>query len=66
MQGVMHFVKLSTSALIVSALIGVEPAIADQVIADNLIVQGKACIGPPCINGETFQSIGSSPRTSRR
>ena len=26
----------------------------DQVIADDLIVQGSACIGQDCINGETF------------
>lgn len=29
-------------------------AVADDVIADDLIVQGKACVGPPCANGESF------------
>jgi hypothetical protein len=29
-------------------------AIADEVIADDLIVQGRTCIGPPCIDGESF------------
>ena len=29
-------------------------ALADDVIADDLIARGKACIGPPCINGESF------------
>ena len=30
------------------------PASADQVIADDLIVQGSACIGIDCTNGESF------------
>jgi len=27
---------------------------ADQVIADDLIVQGNACVGPGCVNGMSF------------
>lgn len=30
------------------------PASADQVITDDLIVQGSACIGLDCVNGEAF------------
>jgi hypothetical protein len=31
----------------------------DQVIADDLIVQGSACIGLDCVNNESFAWIGS-------
>jgi len=27
---------------------------ADQVIADDLIIQGSACVGFDCVNGESF------------
>ena len=30
------------------------PALADQVILDDLIVDGSACIGFDCVNGESF------------
>lgn len=30
------------------------PALADQVIADDLIVQGSTCIGFDCVNNESF------------
>jgi hypothetical protein len=30
------------------------PAVEDQVIADDLIVQGSACIGFDCVNNESF------------
>ena len=30
------------------------PAVADQVIADDLIVQFSACVGNDCVNGESF------------
>ncbi len=29
-------------------------AVADQVILDDLIVDGSACIGFDCVNGESF------------
>lgn len=47
---------LWTSALALSALAFtlVAPAAADFVINDDLIVDGSACIGFDCINGETF------------
>ncbi len=41
---------LSASALCISAT----ASFADQVIADDLIVQGSACIGFDCSNGESF------------
>lgn len=37
----------------VSGLIG-SAAFADQVIGENLIVQGSTCIGLDCVNGESF------------
>ena len=30
------------------------PALADNVILDDLIVDGSACIGFDCVNGESF------------
>jgi hypothetical protein len=33
------------------------PAQADNVIADDLIVQGGICVGPECVNGEDFSEI---------
>ncbi|HEU4701154.1 MAG TPA: hypothetical protein VFS37_01635 [Conexibacter sp.] len=30
------------------------PANADNVVADDQIVQGKLCVGTPCVNGEAF------------
>ena len=30
------------------------PATADQVILDDLIVDGSACVGQDCVNGESF------------
>jgi hypothetical protein len=31
-----------------------KPVVNDQVIADDLIVQGSACVGLDCVNGESF------------
>lgn len=46
------FTLLGTSA---SALcLMAATASADQVIADDLIVQGSACVGLDCVNGENF------------
>jgi hypothetical protein len=33
---------------------GLTPVVNDQVIADDLIVQGSACVGLDCVNGESF------------
>jgi hypothetical protein len=33
-------------------------ALADQVVADDLIVQGNLCVGTSCADGETFPSNG--------
>jgi hypothetical protein len=30
------------------------PATADNVVADDQVVQGKLCVGTPCIDGESF------------
>jgi hypothetical protein len=40
----------ATSFLVAFAL----PAAADQVILDDLIVDGSSCIGQDCVNGESF------------
>src|SRR6266576_5333643 len=42
------------SLMIGAALIGSGHARADQVIADDLIVQGSACVGLDCVNNESF------------
>jgi Chaperone of endosialidase len=34
------------------------PALADNVVADDQIVQGNLCVGTPCVNGESFFSGG--------
>jgi hypothetical protein len=39
---------------IVIAAIGSRPAAADQVIPDDLIVQGSTCVGLDCVNNENF------------
>ena len=46
----------STAILLVAAacLAFVPQAAADQVILDDLIVDGSACIGQDCVNGESF------------
>jgi hypothetical protein len=49
------FVSARVIALILGAtLIGGGKASADQVIADDLIVQGSACVGLDCVNNESF------------
>lgn len=48
-----HFALLVASAVGMFGLSG-SAAIADQVIADDLIVQGSTCIGLDCVNNETF------------
>ena len=35
-------------------LVGADSAQADQVIPDDLIVQGSLCVGLDCVNGESF------------
>jgi autotransporter adhesin len=47
------FVLLVFALAAAPGLIGT-PASADQVIADDLIVQGSTCIGFDCVNNETF------------
>lgn len=49
-KGLMKKTALASSAL---CLIG-GMALADQVILDDLIVDGSACIGQDCVNGESF------------
>ena len=48
--------KFGFKALLASTTLGLSalPAAADQVFADDLIVQGSACIGIDCNNGESF------------
>jgi len=49
--------RLSAATFVVAiavALVTISPAAADFVIADDLIVQGSACIGFDCVNGENF------------
>lgn len=49
------FVSARVITLILGAtLVGGGKAAADQVIADDLIVQGSACVGLDCVNNESF------------
>lgn len=50
----MKYSGLVLASGLVTGLAG--SASADQVIADDLIVQGSACIGFDCVNGESFGS----------
>ena len=52
----MHRTLLSTcSALVLgAAFLASTRAMADQVIPDDLIVQGSACVGLDCVNNESF------------
>jgi len=43
-----------TSIAIVTSLTLTHSALADQVILDDLIIDGSACIGFDCVNGESF------------
>ncbi|MDH3347959.1 MAG: tail fiber domain-containing protein [Desulfobulbaceae bacterium] len=46
----------STGKYVVNAVMDflVAPVMADQVILDDLIVDGSSCVGMDCINGESF------------
>lgn len=44
----------TSAALIGLALVVAAPASADQVFLDDIIVDGSACIGFDCVNGEPF------------
>lgn len=37
-----------------AALVPAAPAVADNVVPDDQIVQGSQCLGPACVNGEVF------------
>jgi hypothetical protein len=47
---------LASCALAVLPLLAAAPALADNVVADDQIVQGNLCVGVPCVNGEVFGS----------
>lgn len=51
-------------ALLIAAALtcGFDTAGADQVIADNLAVQGGACVGVDCVNGENLGSDTLRPK----
>ncbi len=44
----------SGAAVLFAAIGAAGGAMADQVIPDNLIIQGSACVGVDCVNGEPF------------
>lgn len=46
-----NFNKILTGGLILFATTGLQ---ADQVILDDLIVDGSTCVGQDCVNGESF------------
>jgi hypothetical protein len=47
--------RFAGAALVLVAAAG--QALADQVVADDLIVQGSVCAGFSCINGESFGTV---------
>jgi endosialidase-like protein len=53
---VLRVVSLAT---VLAFLAGTPPtALADNVVADDQIVQGNLCVGIPCVNGEPFPAPG--------
>jgi hypothetical protein len=45
--------RIVSLAAVLVLLLGTPPkALADQVVADDLIVQGELCVGTPCVDGE--------------
>src|ERR1700712_6015651 len=53
---IMHktFVSARLAAVLLGTTFIVSGAMADTVIPDDLIVQGSACVGLDCVNGESF------------
>ena len=49
-----HKTFVSAAALLLGMSLSGGKAFADQVIPDDLIVQGSACIGLDCVNNESF------------
>lgn len=50
--------RLSGFSLVSFVLAFSAPAFSDQVINDDLIVTGKACVGSDCADGEGFDFLG--------
>ena len=46
-----HFSKIFGGGLLLLISTGIQ---ADQVILDDLIVDGSTCVGQDCVNGEAF------------
>lgn len=51
-----QWLQKAASGLGLALLVGSLPASADQVILDDLIVDGSACVGLDCVDGESFDS----------
>ncbi|AXS39855.1 hypothetical protein [Breoghania sp. L-A4] len=49
-----HFGKAGATIVSIGTLFAASQALADFVILDDLIVDGSACIGFDCVNGESF------------
>jgi hypothetical protein len=49
-----RFARVGYLAALGAAVFSAQPAPADQVIADDLIIQGSVCAGINCVNGEDF------------
>jgi len=47
-------VKLGIGIILVGSALAARGASADQVVPDDLIVQGSACVGLACVDGEAF------------
>ena len=46
--------KTLSQAIVAALVLGIATAHADFVILDDLIVDGSACVGFDCVNGESF------------
>lgn len=54
MSGVLRLPKRAAAFACGACLLAAAPALADQIFAEDVIVQGRACIGLDCVNNEEF------------
>jgi hypothetical protein len=59
-MGIARVLRIVSLAAALALLTSVPPtALADNVVADDQIVQGNLCVGTPCIDGQVFDNGGN-------
>jgi hypothetical protein len=59
-----RFADWKFGAALGAAIVSAQPALADQVVSDDLIIQGSVCAGIPCGDGEAFGTGTARLKTS--